>query len=70
MENLLKEASKLILNKGFEIIVDNSNARTFNINIDNPMFFCFAQNENEAIGKMKQSDFAYKHKPIKQIFSY
>jgi len=56
--------------KGFTIFVDNSIARSFNCNIDNPSFFCFAQSEDEAIKKMKESDFKHKDKPITKIHSF
>lgn len=55
------------LKSQFYIFVDNSQARTFNSNIDAPMFFCFAHNKEEAVGKMILSDFSYKYKPITRI---
>lgn len=59
-----------IYNKGYDIYVDNSAARSFNTNIDSPSFFCFALTEMEAIEKMMQSDFAYKHNKITRITNF
>jgi len=58
---------RLIHNRMFTISVDNSDARSFNINIDRPTYFCFAISEEEAIGKMIKSDFEHKYKPIMGI---
>lgn len=69
MEHWLK-ALRLKNRKGYTIYVDNSNARAFNINIDRPFFFCFAQSEDEAILKMKASDFEHKNKEIINISSF
>lgn len=59
----------MAMKKGYTILVDNSSAQSHNINIDYPQFFCWAVSEAEAIGKMMQSDFAYKHKEIIKIYS-
>jgi hypothetical protein len=64
------EAYRIEKSKGFNIYVDNSIARSFNVNIDSPSFFCFAQNEDEAIQKMKESDFKHKDKEITSIHSF
>lgn len=69
MEHWLK-ALRLKNRKGYTIYVDNSNARAFNINIDRPFFLCFAQSEDEAILKMKASDFEHKDKEIINISSF
>ena len=69
MEHWLK-ALRLKNRKGYTIYVDNSNARSFNINIDRPFFFCFAQSEDEAIIKMKASGFEHKDKEIIKISSF
>jgi len=61
---------RAIYNKGYNIFVDNSAARSFNVNIDSPMFFCFALTQKEAIEKMMQSNFSYKHLPIKSITNH
>ena len=61
------ETFKCINNKAITITVDNRKAQSHNINIDLPSFFTFALNEQEAIGKMMQSDFNYKHLPIFKI---
>lgn len=53
--------------KSYEIVVDNSKAQSHNINIDRPIFSCFAINQEEAVGKMILSDFEHKHKPIIKI---
>lgn len=55
------------MNKMFEIIVDNSQAESHNINIDYPTFFCFAMNKEEAVGKMMLSDFTHKYRVIDKI---
>lgn len=69
MDHWLK-ALRLKNRKGYTIYVDNSNARSFNINIDRPFFFCFAQSEDEAIIKMKASGFEHKDKEIIKISSF
>jgi hypothetical protein len=53
--------------KLYEIVVDNSGSESHNISIDRPSFSTFAFCEAEAIGKMMQSDFSFKHKPILNI---
>ena len=68
MEHWLKSI-RLGCKKAFSIYVDNSKAQSFNTNIDSPRFFCFAQSEEEAIQKMKASDFEHKNKPILNIHS-
>lgn len=61
---------RAIYSKGFTIYVDNSIARSFNVHIDSPSFFCFALTEKEAIEKMMQSDFSYKHRKIDSIHAF
>jgi len=58
---------RAVFHKGYTITVDNSAAQSHNVNIDCPTFFCFALTEKEAIQKMMQSDFSYKHKKITRI---
>lgn len=58
---------RCLYNKSYNIFVDNSAARSFNVNIDSPMFFCFALTQKEAIEKMMQSDFYYKNYKITRI---
>jgi hypothetical protein len=53
-----------LLKPFFVVTVDNSSAKSHNINIDFPQFTVKASNEAEAIGKMLLSDFEYKNKPI------
>lgn len=62
-----EQTFRLIYQKGYNIILDNSKSQSFNINIDRPQFFCFAISEAEAIGKMILSDFSYKHLPIIKV---
>lgn len=45
----------------------NERDTSHNINLSMPIYFCFAQNKEEAIGKMMLSDFSYKHLPIYTI---
>lgn len=52
------------MKKGYTITVDNSSARSHNINIDYPTYFKFAYSEEEAIGYMILSDFEFKDKKI------
>ena len=52
----------------FEIFVDNSIARSFNINIDSPSYCVSAISEEDAIEKMKLSDFAYKNREISKVY--
>lgn len=54
--------------RSFEIVVDNLKAGSHNINIDRPTFFCFAENKEEAVGKMVLSDFKYKYNHIIRIY--
>lgn len=58
---------KTIFRTGYTIIVDNSMAQAFNINIDYPTFFCWAYSEAEAIGLMSLSNFAHKSRKIVSI---
>ena len=53
--------------KSYEVVVDNLKAGSHNINIDRPTFFCFAENQEEAVGKMMLSDFKYKYNHIVRI---
>lgn len=52
------------MKKYYQIFVDNQYAHAHNINIDRPMFECFAINKHEAVGKMILSDWLYKSLPI------
>lgn len=58
---------RAIYHKGYTISMDNSEAKSHNVNIDYPTFFCWALTEKEAIEKMMQSDFDYKHKKVNRI---
>lgn len=58
---------KSIYKKGYIILVDNSNKRSYNINIDYPAYFTFALCPVEAIDQMLQSDFKYKRLKIDSI---
>jgi hypothetical protein len=53
--------------KGYTITVDNAKAMAYNMSIDHPQYFCYAISEQEAIGKMMQSDFEHKHRAIERI---
>ncbi|GIV43940.1 MAG: hypothetical protein KatS3mg035_1063 [Bacteroidia bacterium] len=55
------------MNKAFTITLINERDTSHNINMSMPIYFCFAQNKEEAIGKMMLSDFSYKHLPIYTI---
>src|SRR5690242_6950058 len=66
-EGVLIKSGKWIYNKMFEVIVDNSQAQSHNINIDYPTFFCFAKSKEEAVGKMMLSDFQHKNRPVTKI---
>lgn len=57
-----------LVESGYNIMVDNSKSKSFNINIDYPSFFCFAINEAEAVGQMMLSDWQYKHLKITKIY--
>lgn len=59
---------KIKFKNGYDIVMDNSIARSFNVNIDSPSFFCFAYTKREAISKMKESDFSYKGKTISRVY--
>lgn len=52
----------------YDIVVDNLKAGSHNINIDMPTFSCFAENKEEAVGKMMLSDFKYKYNHIIRIY--
>ncbi len=65
--NEIMKTHRLCFENGYTITVDNSIARSFNVNIDSPSFFCFALSEPEAIGLMMQSNFEYKHRAITNI---
>ena len=58
-----------LVTRGYNIIVDNSQAKSFNTNIDSPVFFCFAINEAEAVGQMMLSDWQHKYLKISKIKS-
>jgi len=58
---------RAIYNSEFLIFMDNHKAQSHNINIDSPLFTCFALTQREAIEKMMQSDFQYKNYPIFSI---
>jgi hypothetical protein len=58
---------RILNTKEYHLYFDNSVARSFNTNIDYPVFFCFAITKEEAIGKMFLSDFSHKSKPIYKI---
>ncbi len=58
---------RAIYNSQWFIYMDNQKAQSHNINIDCPLFFCFALTQKEAIEKMMQSDFQYKNYPIFSI---
>jgi len=51
----------------FEIVVDNSIARSFNVNIDSPSYCVSAFSQEDAIEKMKLSDFAYRNREISRV---
>lgn len=55
------------MKKGYTITVDNSSARSHNVNIDYPTYFKFAYSEEEAVGYMILSDFEFKDKKIFSI---
>lgn len=55
------------MNKSFTITLINERDTSHNINMSMPTYFCFAQNKEEAIGKMMLSDFSDKHLPIYTI---
>lgn len=57
----------VILRNIYTIFIDNHEAQSHNTNIDNPSYTTSAFSEAEAIGKMMQSDFNYKHKTITKI---
>ena len=59
---------KIKFKNGYDIVINNSIARSFNVNIDSPSFFCFAFNKKEAVNKMKESDFPYKNGNISKVY--
>ena len=67
---MTKETYRAIYSKEITITVDNPKAKSHNVNIDFLSFFTFALNEQEAIGKMIQSDFSYRHLPIYKIYTH
>ncbi len=58
---------KVISNGYYEIVLDNSMAKSFNVNIDSPSYHVFASSKKDAIEKLRTSDFAYKNKDISKI---